>query len=171
MEARVTQGWRIVPGELPADSPLRDMFKLVDELDRIATEALRGDPRGAHWTNLKYHWSLASISRWHNQSTLLTYAIKARLPMYVAERLEGADAGQLNDGDNSLLEHALWPQSDPRILELLLRKGADPNQGICHYDNKSPWRLLSDVDDREETLLKRKGLTPSIRDYTRSAGL
>lgn len=150
MEARITQNPDVAIRGLPADSPIRDMFRLLDELDGVVTETRR-DPRRGHWTGVSSH-TLIHPDPGQGQTTVLNTAVQEQLLIYVATKLEGDDARQIHKKGLQLLDYALdpgafkprdpsdpdlWPR--PSMVELLLRSGACPNQRIDRLGGQTPW--------------------------------
>ena len=136
------------------DMPLYD---LVEELDRSLTYGWRkrSQPSTEVISNLR-HWSNQellvpddrSMSSTHNG---LTFALAAGLNCYVKSKLEHSDslpphpygrslldvALDPTDGESDRVDYGLFvghPKIDVAIVELLLARGADPNEYQSHRD-------------------------------------
>jgi hypothetical protein len=133
------------------------LFALLDELDRV---------NKYHARNIRVHWTHARDPA--NQGlekfieggncNFLALAIQTRLVKYVRAKLL-ADPLQLKKSGRPLLDYALRPRRSTPIsmpyhstreeasvnldmIEMLLEKGADPNQAVFLYDGETVWGLF-----------------------------
>ncbi|KAI1332381.1 hypothetical protein F5Y16DRAFT_357651 [Xylariaceae sp. FL0255] len=133
------------------ETSLGDMFKLLDELDRVNIECLQRHGE-AHWTNIRD--TPKGLFGEYQQKSFLAAVIQARLRLYLASKLE-EDSRLLQKRGRPLLDYALRPtmvtplefadlEQGPNleIVELLLKKGSYPNHGIYIYDGQTPWELF-----------------------------
>ncbi|KAF4442818.1 hypothetical protein F53441_11646 [Fusarium austroafricanum] len=127
---------------------LTKTFEILDELDRVNTDRL-GRPN-VHWTNLKQ-----SLDHGSAQDNFLSYAIEARLSLYVEASLRKQPSELGLKRGRPLLDYVLrptiiWPQGSSKaeqgpvipILKLLLDHGANANTRIDIYNRRTPWELF-----------------------------
>jgi hypothetical protein len=137
---------------------------LLDELDRILTvhSSRGGNPR-RHWTNER-DIPFGPFEE-YGKKTFLAATIQSRLHHYVSEVLN-ADQAQLKSKEGRpLLDYALRPAIvtpiripyqenpiDPDMVQLLLDRGADPNENV-HIYGYTVWALflISRCESRTRT--------------------
>lgn len=133
-------------------SRLLEEFRLLDELDHVTAQfvGIHGF-QGPHWSNLR-DIPKGEFNE-HQQKTFLASAIQAGLLLYTEEHLDSENIR--GKRGRPLLDYALRPnivtplelpnhvaKADLRMVELLLQKGADPNQKVYIYDNLTVWSLF-----------------------------
>ncbi|KAK2022553.1 hypothetical protein LX32DRAFT_657640 [Colletotrichum zoysiae] len=140
-------------------SVLEMTFRCLDALDD--TNIRRLDREGVHWTNRK------DAPRGHfkesNKKSFLAAAIQARLCLYVEHKIAESPGQIKSKGGRPLLDYALRPtmittiemtgQEGPvsPLVQLLLRRGDDPNNRLRAYGGRTPWELFLDVCHRHGT--------------------
>jgi Arc/MetJ family transcription regulator len=127
-------------------------ISILDELDRVNTIHAR-NLGGIHWTNARV--PVKELLAENGASTFLALAIQAGLEIYVAHKLDAEpsllrgkkgrpllDYALRNDLDNELQLQRQEVNIDAGIARLLLDRGADPNQKVRFYDNRTVWELF-----------------------------
>lgn len=136
--------------KLPPSPRILEMFEVLDELDHVGSTYM--SLGSYHWTNNRD--TPKGLFQEYQQNTYLGATIQARLSLYVQKQLE-EDPAHLRKRGRPLLDYALRPTivtpielvdidigPVKPIVELLLRKGANPNHQIYIYDKQTPWELF-----------------------------
>lgn len=123
---------------------------MLDELDRVCTDLLRGFVNGSYsWTTETciYDTSEADWTDMHQNSSL-SLAVKSGLYFYVVERLKREPWLVASKGGRPLLQYAISEKNDlcshslqvkPDMIELLLSYGAQVGEV---YESVSAWELV-----------------------------
>jgi hypothetical protein len=133
---------------------------LLNEMDRVISVHFKD----RHWANARETPGVLGSSSEdqreirHNvddiievqHNTFLALAIQAGLRIYVKEELDHNRALITQKRGRPYLDYTLRPSRivhaqdiivDPHMVRLLLEHGADPNEPIELYNNKTPWSL------------------------------
>ncbi|KAI1360822.1 hypothetical protein F5Y08DRAFT_38839 [Xylaria arbuscula] len=128
--------------------------RLLTEVDEVA--ARRFPNRSFHWVTSQVNNSL-SIGKYDgdDQKTFLAHAIERRLLLYVTAQLKARPMSIMQKRGRPLLDYALCAAATDSteidnltkrpsvsLVELLLSRGADPNERIGFYGGKTPWTLF-----------------------------
>jgi len=146
-----------------------NVVKLLDELDRVNID---------HTKSLKFHWSnLRDVPKGPfmelYQKTLLAAAVQSKVTLYVRQKI---DTKQVRGKrGRPLLDYALRPNMitpielpdyEPRpdfdLVSILLDHGADPNQAVFIYDDKTVWSLFLEMCYENG---KKHSLPPSDKEF------
>lgn len=145
-------GKRQYDEDVSSHSRITEMCKILDELDHTGIEYL--DSGASHWTNIRD--SPKGLFQEYQQNSFLGATIQARLSIYLKRQLD-EDPTRLRKRGRPLLDYALRPtivvpneipdidiEVGPvrPVIELLIQRGADPNQAIYIYDSQTPWALF-----------------------------
>lgn len=142
---------------------LEHEFELLDEMDRVNTCLFEGSD--SHWTNSRKpatgltikdrSYDILSDGKMeeHGFHTFIASSIQAGLTLYVGQKLDVQHI--LEKKGRPLLDYALrpWmesplnvPQSqglpNPLMVQLLLQKGADPNQRMYNHKGFTVWKFF-----------------------------
>lgn len=126
---------------------------LLDAFDQVYQKHAKTAKVGHHWSNERDP-AAELLDEW-GEKTFLACAIQGRLHLYVTESL-GTNPKLIKTKDGRpLLDYALRPAIvtpielpynrepvDPEMVQILLDRGANPNQKIRIYDNKTTWELF-----------------------------
>jgi hypothetical protein len=158
-------------------SPDSSLVEVLDALDHVNTRHARGARN--HWTHARDAVGERGLDvyREGDKYNFLALAVQARLVKYVRAKLD-ANPNNARKGGRPLLDYALRPRritpismryhskrEDPSVnvdmVQLLLERGADPNQPVHLNDGKSVWWLF--LLSIHETVLRtnRGGTKPS----------
>ncbi|CAI7584128.1 unnamed protein product [Penicillium glandicola] len=130
----------------------RPQTDLLDELERVcAIFHAKFGPRFLDLFLRPQHFD--AMLRWNNkfEKCFLEICVRKDLVMYVQERLRDGPKTQDRDQISTLLLCALFPHTmqkpvegnfevpNPRMVQLLLDRGADPNWGYDYTQSENTW--------------------------------
>jgi len=139
-------------------SPDSSLVEVLDDVDCVNSYHARGARN--HWTHARdtVGQRRKDVYREGDNYSFLALTVQARLVKYVRAKLD-ANPNNMRKGGRPLLDYALRPRrvtpinmkyhskrDDPSVnvdmVQLLLERGADPNQPVHLNDGKSVWLLF-----------------------------
>ena len=131
---------------------------IIDQVELVIAQQLKGseEMRGSknHWTNL-FDDGRSERYNEYGQKDFLSYAIEEPVRSYVKDKLESQPGLIKTKRGRPLLDYALRPTPLARItrfkshdsvdydtVNLLLERGADPNQEVRVYGDVTVWALF-----------------------------